>query len=184
MDVPFFYHKGERLLFMDIELVFIREDYFREHIHFEKILDTNNPIKGSRRHYLFVKVGFNGNQIFVPLKSNLGDPNRYGKIGYSVPSTKRPNAGLDYRCILIINEEKYLERPEYIKLNKDQLKLIQSNYNIIEKEVVGYIKGYIKSVTKKRSHIDKKFKESSLRNFHVELGIEEKKESEQEKGVA
>lgn len=41
---------------------------------------------------------------------------KFGRIGHSVPSTKRKNAGLDYRYALIINDSRYVELQTELKI--------------------------------------------------------------------
>lgn len=94
----------------NVRCCYIKEDYFKEHKDFVNMLDPDNSSKQSKRTHLCVVININNNSIFVPLRNNLGNPIRkFGKIGFSVPSQKRPNAGLDYRYSLIINDEKYIE---------------------------------------------------------------------------
>lgn len=156
----------------EIQCCFITEEYFKEHKDFVNMLDPNNCDKQSKRTHLCVLISVNNNQVFVPLRNNLGEPLRkFGKIGFPVPSTKRPNAGLDYRYCLIINDEKYIERHKEAKLPRSQLEILNNNYNTIVNEVSTYINRYIKVAKKHREHKEPLFKVSSLMNFHEELGI-------------
>ena len=93
---------------MEPILCYIRENYFKEHSDFKKVLDPGDTSKQSKRTHLCVKVEIDSNQYYIPLRNNLGDPVRkFGRIGHSVPSSKRENAGLDYRYAMIINDSKY-----------------------------------------------------------------------------
>lgn len=56
---------------------------------------------------------------------------KFGKIGFSVPSVKRPKAGLDYRYSLIVNDERYIEKQSEKKLPNAQYKIIEENYELI-----------------------------------------------------
>lgn len=136
------------------------------------MLDPDNSRKQSKRTHLCVVININNNSIFVPLRNNLGNPIRkFGKIGFSVPSQKRPNAGLDYRYSLIINDEKYIEWHEEIKLPKTQYTAILNNYKTIANEVCIYINRYIKVAKKNRQFKEPLYRNSSLMNFHKELAI-------------
>ena len=151
---------------------FIKEQYFLDHANFIKMLDAGNANKQSKRTHLCLKFEFNGNLIFVPLRNNLGkDVRPYGKIGYSVPSFKRPKAGLDYRYSLVINDINYIEYHNEPKLPKSQYDILEQKYNDIKSEVTTYITKYIKVAKKNRIHKEPLFRESSLINFHEELGI-------------
>lgn len=140
------------------------------------MLDPDNLTKQSNRKYIFLEVKYKENNLLVPLRSEMPDISKLGQVGYKVPSEYKPNAGLDYRKILIINDESYIEEPKYIKIPKSQVRIIDSNYNIIEKQVISYVDGYIKTVKKSRHLKDKKFCYSTLHNFHKELGINKSEE--------
>lgn len=147
---------------------FIKEEYFKIHNDYVEMLDPEDNDKQSSRQYLFLAVKFDGNNILIPLRRVLPVTNL--KIGYPTPSKKRPYAGLDYRKMLIV-EQKYLEIPTTQRLSNAQAKIIKNDYLTIEKSVIKYIKGYIKSCSKKRQYKDFEYKFSTLHNFHKELHI-------------
>ena len=90
-------------------------------------------------------------KFLIPLRNNLGaDLRKYGRIGHSIPSTKRKNAGLDYRYTLVINDEKYLELQNEKKIPESQYRKLEYDYYAIEKEFETYLNGYIKAAKKKR----------------------------------
>lgn len=161
---------------MKFKCVFIIKEYFKNNKHFVEMLDPDNLIKQSNRKYIFLEFKYKENNLLVPLRSEMPDISKLGQVGYKVPSEYKPNAGLDYRKILIINDENYIEEPKYIKIPKSQVRIIETNYNIIEKQVIAYVDGYIKTVKKNRHLKDKKFCYSTLHNFHKELGINKAEE--------
>lgn len=154
-------------------VVFIKEDYFKENSHFIELLDPFGTAKQTKRQYVFLNIQLENNNILVPLRSNLPSNKKNGNIGYPVPSAEKPNAGLDFRKILIVYDSSYIEIPEHPKIPKSQQHTIEQNYQAIENSVIQYIRGYIKSALKKRQKIDKKYRFSTLHNFHDELGINE-----------
>lgn len=161
---------------MKFKCVFIVKEYFKNNKHFVEMLDSDNLIKQSNRKYIFLEFKYKENNLLVPLRSEMPDISKLGQVGYKVPSEYKPNAGLDYRKILIINDENYIEEPKYIKIPKSQVRIIETNYNIIEKQVIAYVDGYIKTVKKNRHLKDKKFCYSTLHNFYKELGINKAEE--------
>lgn len=162
--------------------LFIKEEYFKENSHFEKMLDHGDTVKQSKRKYIFLKVKYGENNLYIPLRTNLGNPiRRFGVIGFKVPSETKPLAGLDYRYILIVNENKYIEVPEGPKIPKSQMDIIDSNYRKIEKEVISYVNGYVKAAIKHRERLEPKYRESALHNFHKELGVIEGRKKREEK---
>lgn len=110
----------------------------------------------------------------------MPDPVRkYGRIGHSVPSQSKPNAGLDYRYIMIIKDDKYI-RYDKPRIPNSQQNIIANEYTKIEQEALEYIKAYIRVAKKNRVQRTARFRESSLINFHKELGITNNVDTPQE----
>ena len=106
------------------------------------------------------------------MRNNLGDEIRkFGRVGHSVPSNKRKDAGVDYRYALIVNEEEYIELQIEKKIPESQYRKIKNEYETISEEFRVYLKGFIKAVKKKRVEKEPLYRESSLINFKSELGI-------------
>lgn len=74
---------------------------------------------------------------------------------------------------MIINDEKYIEYHTSEKLPNAQNLIINNNFGTIEREFNTYISRYIKVARKKRVEKEPLFRNSSLINFHHELGITE-----------
>lgn len=163
---------------MKFKCVFIYKRYFEENKHFIEMLDQDNSLKQANRKYIFLEFKYRGNNLLVPLRSVIPDISKLGQVGYRVSTEGKPNAGLDYRKVLIVNDESYIEEQEYIKIPKSQLKIIEKNYSSIEKQVIAYVDGYIKSVKKNRHLQDRKFCYSTLHNFHEDLKIIARSERE------
>ncbi|MCI8855147.1 MAG: hypothetical protein HFH26_01210 [Clostridiaceae bacterium] len=151
---------------------FIKEQFFIEHPHFQKMLDTSNTSKQSKRTHICIKIEMDSNIFYVPLRNNLGDAVRkFGRIGHSIPSKSRPNAGLDFRYALIINDSKYIEPHITQKLPNSQYKAISCAYHTIMQEFSVYLRGYKKAAAKGRADKEPLYRESSLVNFHKELQL-------------
>lgn len=128
---------------------FIKEQYFLDNPNLQNMLDPGNMSKQSRHTHICIKVHIQNNNVYIPLRNHLGKPIRkFGKIGFPVPSQKRPHAGLDYRYSLIINNDKYIEKHTEQKIPNSQYNTINSNFSTIEKEMNEYINKYIKSANK------------------------------------
>ncbi len=154
------------------EYVYIRKEYFEQHPDYVKMLDEGNPDKQSHRTHIFINFEYNENNFYIPLRNNLGEPIRpFGKIGYPVPSLSRPNAGLDYRHMIIVNDEKYIEYPKELHIPRSQSRVIDDNYKTIKKEASEYISGFIRAAKKNRIQSEPKYRESSLINFVSELNV-------------
>ena len=151
---------------MEPKLCYIKEDYFKERKHFEKMLDAGNTLKQARRTHLCVEIKIDSNRYYVPLRNNLGEELRkFGRIGHSIPSASREKAGLDYRYALIVNDEKYLEIQKEKKIPNSQFKKIKNDYEQIKTEFEAYVTGFVKAAKKKRNDKEPLYKESSLVNF-------------------
>ena len=155
---------------MEPKLCFIKEEYFKKNETFVKMLDAGNADKQSKRTHLCILIELNNNKFYVPLRNNLGDEIRkYGRIGHSVPSNKRKDAGLDYRYTLIVNNEEYIEVQAEKKIPESQYRKIQNDYELIKEEFKVYLNGFIKAIKKKRVEKEPLYRESSLINFKREL---------------
>ena len=157
---------------MEPKLCFIREEYFKENSTFVKLLDAGNTDKQSKRTHLCVLIELNSNKFYVPLRNNLGDEIRkFGRIGHSVPSNKRKDAGLDYRYTLIVNDDAYIELQTEQKIPESQYRKILNEYETITEEFKVYLNGFLKAAKKKRIEKEPLYRESSLINFKNELGL-------------
>ena len=127
-----------------------------------------------RRYKKIVKktyiIYLNSNTFYIPLRNNLGpEIRKYGRIGHSLPSPSRPNAGLDFRYALVINSLDYIEPQTIQKIPNSQYNKLQDDISDIEKEFKTYLMGFIKAIKKNRIHREPLFRESSLINFVSEL---------------
>lgn len=161
---------------MEIILCFIKESYFKKNVSFIKMLDTGNTGKQAKRTHLCIKVESDGNKFYIPLRNNLGgEVRKFGRIGHAVPSEKRKNAGLDYRYALIVNDDSYIELQTEKKIPESQYRCMKRDYRSIQKEFGVYLKGFIKAAKKGRHEKEPLYRESSLVNYLMELGISESK---------
>lgn len=155
---------------MAVTLCYIKEEYFILHKDFSKMLDAGNPQKQSRRTHLFLELDVDSNHYCIPLRNNLGDPVRkYGRIGHSIPSDSRKNAGLDYRYALIVNNTDHIELQNERKIPRSQIRKIHADYDQIRQEFEVYLRGFIKAAKKQRIAKEPLYRESSLCNFTVKL---------------
>lgn len=154
-----------------MDYVYIRAQYFEERETYKKMLDPENVKKQSQRLYL--KVYYGENMLLIPFRSRLGAEVRpYGKIGFALPTSSRPEAGLDYRNMLIVNEEKYIEPAKKRKAPAAQRRAIDAHRESIKREAISYVNGYVRMARKERVEKEAKYRESSLCNFHAELKIQ------------
>ncbi|MCD8195468.1 MAG: hypothetical protein LUD22_04155 [Coprobacillus sp.] len=149
-----------------MDLCLIDKKYFIDHPNFIKMLDPYNLNKQSNRMHLRVRIVYQNHTFYVPLRRNLKPAMRpYGKIGHEIPSSTRPNAGLDYRYALLIDDDSYIHPIDINNVSTMQVNKLKDDYLVIEKEFAQYLNGFIRVA--KRNDIEKSplYRESSLVNF-------------------
>ena len=150
---------------------YIVNQFYLDYPHLKNILDEFDESKHNVRTHLCLNLKYNNCNVLVPLRKKLGEPVRaFGRIGFSVPSQSKPNAGLDYRYTMIINNPKYF-RYDTPRITNIQQLIINENYNIIQKQVIEYIDSYVKVANKDRVDKTARFRVSSLINFNSELNV-------------
>jgi len=103
---------------MTVTVVFIKEQYFIDNASFVEMLDPHELIKQPTRSYLFINIKYYGNDFYIPFRKSIDL--RIGNIGYSLPSSTRPNAGLDFRKALIVNDNSYIQLLPTINIESDE----------------------------------------------------------------
>ncbi len=149
-----------------MDFYLIKEQYFMSHPNFVNMLDPYDNKKQANRMYLCIKFVVNGNDVYVPFRSKIKPALRkFGRIGHELPSNQRPDAGLDYRHILLVDDPTYLVPVLDNHFPRNQLNKLAHDYDKINKEVETYINGFIRAA--KRNDIEKTplYRESSLINF-------------------
>jgi len=165
--LPFAWNGWRKML---NNIVFVKEQYFKDNAGFVELLDPGDLIKQSTRCYLFIGIQYAGNQFYVPIRKNIDF--RIGNIGYPLPSSTRPNAGLDFRKTLIINDGSYIQPLSKVDISSSQMNKLSADIAKIEALFINYVEGYISAALKGREKIDRFYIFSTLHNFHNELGIE------------
>ncbi len=75
---------------MEPTLCYIREEYFKANASFQKMLDTGNAAKQSKRTHLCLKIESAEYKFYIPLRNNLGaEIRKYGRIGHAVFHLKK-----------------------------------------------------------------------------------------------
>ena len=157
---------------MKPSICFIKEDYYLDHPDLQKILDPEDIEKASRRSYLYLRIDDGGLDFYIPLRTNLGkDVRPFGRIGHTLATQNRPNAGLDYRHTLLICSDDYIEKPTSPKISRAQLNQLTLELPKIKNEFLTYLRRYKKVAKKNRINKEPLFCDCSLINFHSELNI-------------
>jgi len=147
----------------EIVFVTLNDQFYIHNAMKEELLQCKN----GRPFFCALKCG--GKFLLVPLRTNLLIKARYGiKTGFLVPKDSKPNAGLDYTKIVIV-EGSYIEGAERI-INNNQRRTISENINTIKEEVLKYLNGYVEYKNNNTNHFLYQF--CTLKYFHEELGLE------------
>lgn len=157
-----------------VDYVFLLNSFFEQKFSDpDQILDKLKS-KNDReaRAYVLLRIFFEGNTYLVPLKKDIsGNPPQWAdKISYPVPNTKKTNAGLDFRKMLIVNDESFY-RIDEARISSSQKKIIQDNFEEIKGRAIAYIKDFKKAAARDRNKKTPLYKLSALNNFLDELGI-------------
>lgn len=160
----------------EVQYAFVLNAFFENDFPDPDELLDKNKSKSNRetRVYVCLRIEWESNIFLIPLRKNLGNMpahRLFQKACYPVPSTKKPQAGLDFRKIIIINNES-LYIIDKAKISAKQRNTIQDNYEEIKNLAIDYIKGFKKAARKKRQKLEPLYKYSALNNFLNELGVE------------
>lgn len=160
-----------------VQYAFLLNAFFdREFSDPAQLLDKNkSKYDREARAYVCLKIEFEKNTYLIPLKKDLGSSLLtnpfYKNSHYPVPSKSKPNAGLDFRKIIIANDPS-LYRIDEAKISSAQKRIIQDNFETIKSDAIDYIKGFIKAAEKNRHKKSSLYNFSALSNFLDELGID------------
>ncbi|TDK54768.1 hypothetical protein E2K98_28785 [Bacillus salipaludis] len=158
-----------------VEYAFVLNDFFKQDfLDPEEVLDKNKG-KAARetRVYVCLKLEYENNTFLIPLRRDLaGMPGHplFQKACYPVPSENKPDAGLDFRKIIVVNEPS-LYRIDEAKISAKQRNTMQDNFEVIKNLAIDYIDGFKKAARKNRQKREPLYKYSALNNFLEELGI-------------
>ncbi len=111
--------------------------------------------------------------IAVPYRSEIAHKYAY-RFRYSKRS-KKHKSGLDYTKIIIVEQNEYLDTKDAI-IDNDEYNETIRNFEKIKQEVLKYVEDYIDYVQGKKviseKEFERKYRFSTLKYFHKELGIE------------
>lgn len=129
-------------------------------------------IRKTQRAFNVLLVDVKDYYICIPFRSHISHEYAY-KFKDSERS-KTNDSGLDYTKICIINDSNYIDN-SITTVDNDEYKEMISNIDIIVEGAINYIDEYIDHIngikTLSKRKFSKKYKYSSLKYFHSELGV-------------
>lgn len=156
-----------------VEYAFVKEAFFQQQFtDSDQLLDYTKKKKDQEaRTYVCIKIEFEDNTFLIPLRTDLGNIVNnplFNGVYFKVPSEPRPNAGLDFRKIIVINDESLYEI-EDAKIAYSQKTIMRDNLEEIKTLAQNYITGFKKALKKGRNKRDPLYRFSALNNFLNEL---------------
>lgn len=158
----------------NIALRRLTSDYYSEHAHLAEALDFDRITKvpnDKGRGFGVCLVDILGHQFAIPLRSNMSHKDNFPTKFSKDASGRTLRQGLDYSKSVIITDKRFIsekpfktrEKEEYLKINRAEKKIL--------KEFEDYVNKYIEAVRKPDEHILAEYNYSTLKNYHVELGL-------------
>lgn len=112
--------------------------------------------------------------ICIPFRSNINHPNAY--MFKRTKRSKFTKSGLYYSKVLIISETAYFDSKKAVVDDDEYTETVQ-NIDKIASEILIYVDKYIAHISGEKvlnnREFERKYKFSTLKYFHRELGIKE-----------
>ena len=122
----------------------------------------------SNRPYMVMLIQIENNTFAIPFRTNVKHSNCYKFENSSRPTDSI--TGLDYSKAVIVNDGRYIGAAA--RINDMEYTELDANYHIIIKQFASFVKNYIKFANGKLNEYQaKKYKYTTLKYFHNELGI-------------
>ncbi|MDC3417654.1 hypothetical protein NC799_12170 [Aquibacillus sp. 3ASR75-54] len=113
-------------------------------------------------------VNVKGYQFAIPLRSSMNHKENF-TTKFVQERGKKVRKGLDYSKAVIITDKRFVSLHPF-KIQQDEfLKIVKAEVHII-KSFKKYVDRYIEAYKKNDSNILRKYKFSTLQNYHDELG--------------
>lgn len=149
----------------DYQLNYLSDTFYAKYNqqNFPEIENKNN------RPYMVILIKLENNTFAIPFRTNVPHNNCY-----KFKTSTRPTdsvTGLDYTKAVIVNNEAYIGSSARIN-DKEYIEL-SNNYHFIVKQFKKFVSDYINFTNGKSNYYAaKKFRFTTLKYFHTELGIE------------
>lgn len=146
---------------MDIRT--LKQDSYRR-------LANNRPeVLEKNRGYGIVSITISNITYAIPLRSNMNHNNGFKTISMKRGGKLIWNA-LDYSKALIVQQDD-IESTAFKLRTQEEFNKIQLNKEKIQFEFEKYVSAYLEYVKNETGTTDKRFKFTTLKYFHAELGI-------------
>ena len=139
--------------------------FFQENTHLIEVLDKNRGIwNGNKeRGYGIAVLSHNALRFGIPLRSHI-------RHNFCFYTTRDKTKGLDYSKSVLLHKDEYISDNPFM-IPSDEYKAIKEKTYYIEAMFIKYVTRYIESVRKNDQNVLRLYYYSTLKNYHVELGI-------------
>jgi len=160
-----------------LKFVFLNDQFYYDSQQKVEILQND-------RRPLFLGMRYEGSMVLVPLRSNISINTNKLRDNYPLPESSKPNAGLDYTKIIILEDNKYIKDIKFGSehgIKMVQYRTLQRNLHTILGEIGTYLDTYCSLIER---NVDTRsisaYRFSTLQYFHKELGLEKEKQQQRE----
>jgi protein AbiQ len=155
----------------------LTDEFYEENTHLERILDKEKDsmvFTDKGRGYGVIVVEKFGKKFGIPLRSNMTHKYCFStKITRDEEKKKTFRKGLDYTKAVILEKDSYISTRSF-KIPAEEFDKINDTQHMIETQFGKFIDDYIKAYKNKSQKIlDTKYRDSTLINYHKELGLVE-----------
>ncbi|EHL79324.1 type III toxin-antitoxin system TenpIN family toxin [Bacillus smithii] len=158
----------------NIEFRQLTPDFYAEHQHLVEIIDKgkDGKITNKGRGYGVLLVDVYGYKFAIPLRSrmHINHTDNFTTKIYRY-NGKRVRHGLDYSKAVIITEMRFVSKAPFFLADKSDFVKISKSEHIIIAAFEKYVTRYIRAVQKEDKNILRRYKYSTLQNYHRELGL-------------
>lgn len=153
-----------------IKLHQLTQDFYDEHSHLQEVEDKkrDGTFSNKGRGYGILMVKVKGYKFAIPLRSKMKHKENFTTKIYK-ENGQNLRKGLDYSKAVIITDERFVSLTSF-KIEQDEfLKIVKAENHIIQ-AFEKYVDRYVKAYNAGDSNILKRYRYSTLKNYHTELG--------------
>ena len=136
---------------------------------YKRLADDRPEVLEKNRGYGIVSITIDNLTYAIPLRSNMNHNNGFKTISMRRGKKLIWNA-LDYSKALIVQQDD-IESTAFQLRTQEEFNKIQLNKEKIKSEFEEYVSAYLECIKNGTSTTDRRFKFSTLKYFHAELGL-------------
>lgn len=142
----------------------LEQSFFNENVHLQEVLDKKLGVwdDEKKRGYGILLIELNSLRFGIPLRSHINHKFCFKTVD---------NKGLDFSKALLLLKDEYISSSPFMIPAAEFVK-IKDAAHIIQRKFSKYVDRYVEIVAKQdRNVLERNYKFSTLRNYHLELGL-------------